>query len=158
MIVNKSNCCCYVNNKKPSVSSYSSCMGGVKLPTGRQLLTNFIIYYCIEYTASWSGFQLTTLVIYTDCTGICKSNYHTITTKTNPFKLIQLSSTHYSQIYYILTLIDCFVQRKTLKMTLYRSFTSLAIINFILPCTDSILAGKLHWLDKFCNILSLNEI
>jgi hypothetical protein len=156
LIVNKSNCCCYVNNEKLSVSSYGSCMGGVKQPTGRQLLTNFIIYYCIEYTSSWSGFELTTLVIDSDCTGSCKSNYHTIATKTNPFKLIQLSSTYYSQIYHILTLIDCFAQRNKLKMTLYRSLTLVVFSNLILPCSDSIWAGKLHWPDTFCYILSLN--
>jgi hypothetical protein len=36
---------------------------------------------CIEYTSTWVGFYLTTLVmIGTDCIGSCKSNYHTITT------------------------------------------------------------------------------
>jgi hypothetical protein len=31
-----------------------------------------------EYTLSWTGFELTTLVVIgTDCTGSCKSNYHT---------------------------------------------------------------------------------
>ena len=34
---------------------------------------------CIEYTSLWTGFEPTTLeVISTDCTGSCKSNYHTI--------------------------------------------------------------------------------
>ena len=110
------------------MSSYSSFMGGVKPPIGRQLLTNVIIYYCIEYPSSWSGFELTTLVIDTDCTGICKSNYHTIATKTIPLKSIQLSFTYYSQIYHILTLTDCFCSTSNLKMTLYRSLTSLVII------------------------------
>jgi hypothetical protein len=33
----------------------------------------------------WPGFELTTLVVIgTDCTGSCKSNYHTITTTTAP--------------------------------------------------------------------------
>ena len=31
-----------------------------------------------------------------------------------------------------------FAQRQNLKMTLYLSFTSLVVINLILPCTDSI--------------------
>jgi len=32
---------------------------------------------CIEYTSLWAGFELTTLVVIgTDCTGSCKSNYH----------------------------------------------------------------------------------
>jgi hypothetical protein len=39
----------------------------------------------IKYTSPWSGFALTTLVmIDTDCTGSCKSNYHTIMTTTTP--------------------------------------------------------------------------
>jgi len=34
---------------------------------------------------AWVGFELTTLVVIgTDCTGSCKSNYHTITTTTTP--------------------------------------------------------------------------
>ena len=44
--------------------------------------------YCIEYTSLWSGFELTTLVVIgADCTGNCKSNYHTITTTTVPLKI-----------------------------------------------------------------------
>jgi hypothetical protein len=40
---------------------------------------------CIEYTSSWMGFKLTTLVVVgTDCTGSCISNYHTIMTTTAP--------------------------------------------------------------------------
>jgi hypothetical protein len=34
-----------------------------------------------EYTSPWKGFELTYLVVIgTDCTGSCKSNYHMITT------------------------------------------------------------------------------
>jgi hypothetical protein len=40
------------------------------------------------YTSPWSGFELTaSVVIYTDCIGSCKSNYHTITTTTAPLTL-----------------------------------------------------------------------
>jgi hypothetical protein len=35
---------------------------------------------CIEHTLPWTGFELKTVVIGTDCTGSCKSNYHTSTT------------------------------------------------------------------------------
>ena len=50
----------------------------------RKSLTNFITQYCNEYTSPWAGFELTTLVVIgTDCTGSCKSNYHTITTWRN---------------------------------------------------------------------------
>jgi len=35
--------------------------------------TNFITYYCMEYTSPWTAFELTTLVVIgTDCTGSCK--------------------------------------------------------------------------------------
>ena len=52
-----------------------------KPPTCRKSLINFITYCWIEYTSSWAGFKLTTLVVIgTDCTYSCKSNYHTITT------------------------------------------------------------------------------
>jgi len=58
-----------------------------KQPTCRKSLTNFITYCCIEYTSSWKGFELTTLVVIsTDCTGSCQSNYHTITTTTTPYE------------------------------------------------------------------------
>jgi hypothetical protein len=65
----------------------------------------------IEYASPWMGFELTTLVVIgTDCTGSCKSNYHTIKTTTAPnlveavagrnlsskwHRLINLSSTWY---------------------------------------------------------------
>ena len=40
---------------------------------------------CIEYTLPLAGFELTTLVVIgTDCTGSCESNYHTIMTTTAP--------------------------------------------------------------------------
>jgi len=43
-----------------------------------KLLTNCITKCCIKYTSPWVGFELTTLVVIsTDCTGSCKSNYHT---------------------------------------------------------------------------------
>ena len=47
--------------------------------------TNFIIYCCIEDTLPWTRFELkTSVVIGTDCTCSCKSNYHTITITTVP--------------------------------------------------------------------------
>ena len=43
------------------------------------------LYHIKLYTSSWSRFKLTTsVVIGTDCTGSCKSNYHTITATTTP--------------------------------------------------------------------------
>ena len=46
-------------------------------------LTNFNTESCVEYPTPWAGFELTPLVVVgTDCTGSCKSNYHTIMTTT----------------------------------------------------------------------------
>jgi hypothetical protein len=50
-----------------------------KQQTYRKSLTNLIMQCCFEYTSLWTGFEITTLVmIETDCTGSCKSIYHTI--------------------------------------------------------------------------------
>ena len=52
-----------------------------KPPTCRKLLTNFITYCCIEYISLWTRFDLTTLVVIcSDYTGSCRSNYHTLMT------------------------------------------------------------------------------
>jgi hypothetical protein len=54
-------------------------------------LTNFITWCCIEYTSTWTGFELTTLVeIDTDSICSCKSNYHTITATTAPLNIVTL--------------------------------------------------------------------
>jgi hypothetical protein len=37
------------------------------------------IYYIMLYTSPWLRFELTLVVIGTDCIGSCKSNYHTMT-------------------------------------------------------------------------------
>ena len=53
-------------------------------------LTNFIAC-CIEYTSPWMEFARTALVVIgIDCTGSCKSNYHTITSTTNPMRYDEL--------------------------------------------------------------------
>jgi hypothetical protein len=52
-----------------------------KLPTCRMSLKNFIT----SIKKKLAGFELTTLVVIgTDCTGSCKSNYHMITTTLDP--------------------------------------------------------------------------
>ena len=52
-----------------------------KPPTCRNSLTNLITKCYIEYTSPRVGFELTPLVVIgTDCTCSCKSNYHTTTT------------------------------------------------------------------------------
>jgi len=51
-----------------------------KPQTCRKSLTKVITYCCIKYNQPWMGFKLTTLVMLgTDCTCSCKSNYHMIT-------------------------------------------------------------------------------
>ena len=49
-------------------------------------MTSYITYKrCIKYISPWTVFELTTFVVIgTDCTCSCKSNYHTITTTTAP--------------------------------------------------------------------------
>ena len=42
------------------------------------------LYHIMLYTSPWSKFELTSVVIGTDCIGSCKSNYHTITAMTTP--------------------------------------------------------------------------
>ena len=52
-----------------------------KPPTCRKSLTNLITECCIEHNSPWTRFELTILVVIcTDCTDSCKSNYHKITT------------------------------------------------------------------------------
>ena len=56
----------------------------IKPPICRKSPTNFITYWCIEYT---SGFELTTLVVTgTDCICSNKPNYHMIKATTAPRK------------------------------------------------------------------------
>ena len=47
------------------------------------------LYHIMLYTSPWSGFELeTSMMIGTDCIGSCKSNYHTITATTTPYKMM----------------------------------------------------------------------
>jgi hypothetical protein len=58
---------------------------GVPRENHRPAASDFITYCCNEYTSPWTGLELTTLVVIgTDCTGSCKSNYNTIMTMTAP--------------------------------------------------------------------------
>jgi hypothetical protein len=55
----------------------------------------YIILCCIKYILPWTGFELTTLVmIGTDCTGNCKSSYHTIMTTTGSVNCSLLCGLH----------------------------------------------------------------
>ena len=44
------------------------------------------LYHIMLYPSPWSIFELTSVVIGTDCIGSCKSNYHTTTATTAPFR------------------------------------------------------------------------
>ena len=58
-----------------------------KPSTCRKSLT--LTYCCIDNISPGTGFELTTLVvIVSDCTDSCNSNYHTITTTTSPEMLV----------------------------------------------------------------------
>jgi len=82
----------YATFNNISVISWRSVLigGGNRSTLGKpqtccKSLTNFITLCCIEYTSPWTGFELINLVVIgTDCTCSCKSNYHTITTRTAP--------------------------------------------------------------------------
>ena len=59
-----------------------------KPPTCRKSLTHIKLYR-IEYASPSLGIELTTFVVIgIDCTGSCKSSYHTITTTTDPIYYI----------------------------------------------------------------------
>ena len=67
------------------VGSFIGVRNRIKPLTCTKSLTNFITYSCIEYTLPRARFELTTLVVIgTDFTGSCQSNYHIITTMMPP--------------------------------------------------------------------------
>jgi hypothetical protein len=45
------------------------------------------LYHIMLCTSLWLGFELTSVVIGTDCIGSCKSNYHSITATMDPIRL-----------------------------------------------------------------------
>ena len=61
----------------------------------------------IGYTSTWTGFEITTvLVIGIDFTGSCKSNYNTITTTAAPIHVYTDSTCRYKFDYTHLTIVD----------------------------------------------------
>ena len=76
------------------------------------------LYHIIEYTSPWTWFKLTILVVIgTDCTGSCKSNYHTITTTTAPF-MICIYCSNNCDVKQISTLDRTFACVRQLHMTM----------------------------------------
>ena len=59
---------------------------GVPIESHRPVTSHWQIssHNVVSSTPAWAGFELTILVVIgTDCTGSCKSNYHTITARYN---------------------------------------------------------------------------
>jgi len=80
--------------------------------TCRKSLTNFITYCCIEYTSPSTGFELTTIVVIgTDFTVSCKSNYHTITSRHDDL-LLYFDSLYKVHVYVLMA-------RTSLTYTIY---------------------------------------
>ena len=70
-------------------------------------LTNFITYCCIRHSSPWTGFKLTTLVVIgTDCTNSCKSNYNTITTMTAPNNITEIIKKNIYSSEYFFTFLE----------------------------------------------------
>jgi hypothetical protein len=78
----------YENCRCPGVAILDMQMSKVPIISGyEQEKTIDLSQCCIEYTPPWMGLELTTLVVIgTDCTGNCISNYHT--NMTNPSKFL----------------------------------------------------------------------
>ena len=78
-----------------------------KPPTCRKSLTNFITWCC---THPPDRFELTSVVIGTDCIGSCKSNYHKITATGAPQKkcLIYLTKRlNVELLVFLAAILDC---------------------------------------------------
>ena len=74
-------CALFVRNSAPFVRNVSVIsLRSVLLVEETDKLYHILLY---RVHFAWTGFKLTTLVVMgTDCTGSCKSNYHAITTTT----------------------------------------------------------------------------
>ena len=71
-----------------SVISWQSVLLVEKTTDMPQVTNKHYNIMLIEYTSPWAGFKLTMIVVIgTDCTGNCKSNYHKITTTTAPISI-----------------------------------------------------------------------
>ena len=68
-----------------------------KPPTRRKSLTNCITSCCI----AWVIFEITTLVvIFTDCIGSCKSNYHATTPTTDNINMYNKKTVQYTSVWF----------------------------------------------------------
>jgi predicted metal-binding protein len=59
------------------------------------------LYHIMVYTSPWSRFELTSVVIGTDCICSCKSNCHTITATTAPGRPFATLHYIYSNMQYV---------------------------------------------------------
>ena len=131
------------------------------LANGQWATANFKPWCCIGYIAPLAGFELTTLlVICTDCTGSCKSNYHTIMATTPPpiilcmlsRKVHTLNKNNYHPIdsnWYRLNF-DFFLYRHIIKNLNDKNFTFIKIWGWLWIFIKSIFCGilSLFWVAK----------
>ena len=140
-----------------------------KPPTCRMSLTNFT-WCCIVYTSAWARFELTTLVLIgTDCTGSCKSNYLTITTTTAPvhkcisylkFSLVSCSfqqlRSYLLEIFFRSLFIPAIEIRSPLALHTLSCYVLYSGVYDII--TWRFLCWPCYWSDASYTIMSLSEV
>ena len=57
------------------------------------------LYHIMLFTSPWTGFELTSVVIGTDCIGSCKSNYYTMTAPSNLLTLSISDEVYYRNVF-----------------------------------------------------------
>jgi hypothetical protein len=102
----------------PTIYQLHCFIGGGKSPTCHKSLTNFIRYCCIEYTLSWAGFKLKTLLVIAQV--VVNQNYHMIMTTMAPPSLFKISFSYFMFINIIICNIS-FVTWNHSRYSLYIS-------------------------------------
>ena len=95
------------------------------------------LYHIMLYTSPWTGFELTTLVmIGTDCTGSCKSNYHMIMIMTAPYDFSQNTSCkEFSYSYVKIVQSECWSYWKWCSNWMLSTKLVILYMLYILICT-----------------------